>query len=143
MADYFTYFSVTVPLPDESAQTYALNLAQTGRDFVNGEKLPADFPEMLRPAADDWNFETESDDQGEKFGIWLHSDCGAIDAVCLFIQHLLQKFNPDGRIGFEWSNDCSKPRLDAYGGGAAIVTAKNIQSMTTIEWLRKNGISDD
>jgi hypothetical protein len=61
-----------------------------------------------------------------------------MDALCAFIQHLLQKFDPRGRVEFEWSHDCSKPRVDAYGGGAAIITAKRIKSMSTCEWLRKH-----
>ena len=60
-----------------------------------------------------------------------------MDAVCAFIQHLLQKFDPRGRVAFEWSNDCSKPRVDAYGGGAALVTARKIKSLTTGAWLHR------
>jgi hypothetical protein len=41
-------------------------------------------------------------------------------------------------VTFEWSHDCSKPRVDAYGGGAAIITAKRIKTMSTCEWLRKH-----
>jgi hypothetical protein len=58
-----------------------------------------------------------------------------MDALCAFIQHLLQKFDPRGRVEFEWSHDCSKPRVDAYGGGAAIITAKTIRMMSTCQWL--------
>ena len=62
---------------------------------------------------------------------------GGLDAVCEFIQHLLQKFDPRGRVTFEWSHDCSKPRVDAYGGGAACITAKEIKSMSTAAWLNE------
>jgi hypothetical protein len=52
---------------------------------------------------------------------------------CTFIQHLLQRFDPASHATLEWSNDCSKPRMDAFGGGAAIITAKKIKSMSTGE----------
>ena len=142
MADYFTNFSLILELPDQSAQEYALNLAQQATDMRFGEdppKITADFPASLVDVLELWHFETESQgslEQG-KYGIWLHSSDGGIDAVCMYIQHLLWKFNPDGRMEFEWSNDCSKPRTDAYGGGAAIITAKKIKTMTTGEWLQK------
>jgi hypothetical protein len=142
MADYFTNFSLVLELPDQSAQEYALNLAQQAADMRFGEdppKLPPGFPASLVDVLEICFFETEAQgslEQG-KYGIWLHSGDGGIDAVCAFIQHLLRKFNPAGCVEFEWSNGCSKPRTDAYGGGAAIVTAHKIKSMTTGEWLAK------
>jgi len=60
-----------------------------------------------------------------------------VDAVCAFIQHLLRKFDPADHITFEWSNDCSKPRVDACGGGVALVSARKIKSVTTGAWLHR------
>ena len=135
MADYFTCFSVVLKLQDIPQQEYAVDLAaKVSRHRFEDEPLCSDFPPGLVDVLEDWNFETEK----ENDGIWLHSDSGGIDAVCAFIQHLLQKFDPSGRVSFEWSNDCSKPRVDAYGGGAAIITAGKIKSMSTDQWLRKH-----
>ena len=142
MADYFTNFSLVMDLPDEAAQTYALNLAQQAADMQFADdppELPADFPESLVRVLEIWNFETEvqgSLEQG-KYGVWLHSFNGGIDAVCEFNRHLLRKNDLADTVSFEWSNDCSKPRDDAYGGGAAIITARKIKSMNTAEWLQK------
>ncbi len=86
----------------------------------------------LREVIEDWRFETQASDN---WSLWLSSEDGGIDAVCAFIQHLLKMFDPQGRVAFEWSNDCSKPRVDAYGGGAALVTAEEIKTMNTAEWL--------
>ena len=97
------------------------------------EPLPADFPEPLENVLEGWAFETEAIDKG----IWLHSYEGGQDSTCLFIQHLLQKFQFAPSVAFEWSFDCSKPRTDAYGGGAAFITATEIESFTTSEWLQK------
>ncbi len=58
-----------------------------------------------------------------------------IDALCSLIQHLLQKCDPKSHVTFEWSHDCSKPRLDAYGGGAAFITAQEIKTVSTAAWL--------
>ena len=62
---------------------------------------------------------------------------GGVDAVCAFIQHLLHKFDPKDYVTFEWSHDCCKPRVDAYGGGAALITAKEIKTMSTATWLNE------
>jgi hypothetical protein len=138
MADYFTNFSFIISLPNQEAQAYALDLAIEGSSGFQGAELPEDFPTELENVTEDWCFEVEADTSEGKPALWLHSSNGGIDAVCAFIQHLLQKFDPQGRVTFEWSNDCSKPRVDAYGGGAALITAKKIESMTTCEWTRKH-----
>jgi hypothetical protein len=138
MADYFTKFSLVLPLPNEAAQAYALDLTNKAERLQRGEEVPGELPSSLMEVVEIWNFETATDNRDGKWELWLHGEFGGIDALCVFIQHLLQKFNPSGRVSFEWSNDCSKPRVDAYGGGAAIITAKKIKSMNTTEWLRKN-----
>ena len=138
MADYFTNFSLQVRLPDAAAQTYALNLALEASRINQGDEAPADFPADLLSYTEDWCFDTDADVVEKQPGLWLHSSNGGIDAVCAFLQHLLQKFDPSGRVTFQWSNDCSKPRTDAYGGGAAIITARKVKTMSTGEWLCKH-----
>ena len=138
MADYFTHFSLQVRLPDAAAQTYALNLAGQASRLNQGDEAEGDFPAGLLEHADNWCFEAEADVVEEHPGLWLHSSNGGINAACAFLQHLLQKFDPAGQVTFEWSHDCSKPRTDAYGGGAAIITAQEIKTMSTCQWLRKH-----
>ena len=138
MADYFTNFSLQLRLPDEAAQTYALELAAQGNRLNQGDADEPDFPADLLTNVEDWCFEVEADTVEEQPGLWLHSSNGGIDAVCAFLQHLLQRFKLHKAVTFEWSHDCSKPRVDAYGGGAAVITAKKIKTMSTSEWLREN-----
>ena len=140
MADYFTHFSLILSLPNEAAQEYALGLASNARSIQQGDEPSEKFPDSLKEVVEDWNFETDAESAEGKPALWLHSENGGIDAVCAFVQHLLQKFDPKGRVAFEWSHDCSKPRVDAYGGGAALVTAKKIKSMSTSDWLRKQRV---
>jgi hypothetical protein len=135
MADYFTKFSVVLDLKEPEQQAYAMDLAdKAARYRTDDSPVPADFPTDLVEVLEDWTFETEKDTGG----VWLQSDYGGIDAVCAFIQHLLQKFKPQGNVSFEWSHDCSKPRADAYGGGAAYITAHEIKTMNTSDWLNAN-----
>jgi len=92
---------------------------------------------VLRGVIEDWQFDTDSNDPSNCRGVWLHSSDGGIDAACAFIQHLLGRFTPEGHVTLEWSNDCSKPRVDAFGGGAALITARKIKSITTRECLHR------
>jgi hypothetical protein len=137
MADYFTNFSLIVPLPTEAAEKYALDLAHQAFHIHMGEDMPGDFPASLRDVAEDWQFDTDPSDPANGWGLWLHSSDGGIDAVCAFIQHLLERFDPTGHAGLEWSNDCSKPRVDAFGGGAAVITAIKIKHISTGQWLHR------
>ena len=137
MADYFTNFSLIMPLPDEAAEKYALALAEQAFHIHMGEEMPGDFPESLRDVVEDWQFDTDASDPSNGWGLWLHSSSGGIDAVCAFLQHLLQRFDPAGHATLEWSNDCSKPRVDAFGGGAALITADKIKHLNTGQWLHR------
>ena len=138
MADYFTNFSLIVPLPTEAAEKYALHLAGQASSVHQGDAMPDDFPAELRDILEDWQFEFESSHPSTGSGLWLHSNSGGIDAVCAFIQHLLERFDPAGHVALEWSNDCSKPRVDAFGGGAAIITATRIKTISTSQWLHRH-----
>lgn len=137
MALYFTYFSLGIHLPGQAAQDYAVQLAAIATEHRFREKVPKDFPPSLAAVIEDWAFETEAGHPAGGYGLWLYSNAGGIEAVSAFIQHLLEKFDPTGRITFEWSNTCSKARLDAYGGGAAMITTKKIKTFTTGGWLRR------
>jgi hypothetical protein len=132
MADYFTNFSIVLPLKGEP-RDYALNLVKEVEAHRNdNQPLPDSFPEQLKDSIDAWCFDTETVSEG----LWLHSQYGGQDSACVFIQHLLQKFGFGPHVAFEWSHDCSQPRLDAYGGGAAFVTVNEIEIFTTSEWLQ-------
>ena len=135
MADYYTKFSLLMTLPDAAAVEQAVALARQASRIKSADESPENFPTALLEVVEDWQFETEPQSHQGKPGLWLHSGNDGIEAACAFIQHLLRTFNPGGRQTFEWSNDCSKPRVDAFGGGAAIVTAQEIKLMTTTEWL--------
>ena len=137
MADYYTKFSVVVPLPDAAAQAYALELADQAERIRFDDEVIAGFPAALQDVAEDWRFDTHPE-SGDEHGLWLDTCSGGIDAACAYIQHLLRKYNRTGRVTFEWANDCSKSRTDAYGGGAAIITARRIKTMNTSDWLSKH-----
>jgi hypothetical protein len=113
MADYYTNFSLVLKLASEAEQTYTLDRAHRASLAQQGDELPADFPKALVGMVEDWQSETDVDNSGTTHGLWLHSMYGGVDAVCAFIQHLLQKFDPKSYVTFEWSHDCSKPRVDA------------------------------
>ena len=134
MADYYTNFSFVLQLKEPAQKEYALDIANIASAHrCEDQPLPADFPPALVDGLEDWFFEVEACDEG----VWFHSESGGVDAVGALVQHLLLKFQIPGQIAFEWSHDCSKPRIDAYGGGAAVIRAGEIKMMTTGDWLQE------
>ena len=138
MPNYNTEFSFALLLPDQEAVSYALKLVTIADNIRSqfGNHPTEDephLPEELIDCVDDWCFEATNYDSG--IGIWIHSDSGGEDAACHFVQHLLDKFGITETITFQWASTCTKPCLDAFGGGAVLITATDIKSMTTSQWL--------
>ena len=70
--------------------------------------------------------------------IWIHDDDGCVDIEALvdLIQIWMQtsEYSHDP-VGFEWANTCNKPRLDAFGGGAVMITKGGTRWLHTGQWL--------
>lgn len=69
------------------------------------------------------------DYQFEKDGLWIHSENADPDQIASFVQRFLAAFHPDKFFVFSWAYYCSKPRLDEFGGGAAIVRGDGYETI--------------
>jgi hypothetical protein len=56
--------------------------------------------------------------------------------VILFVQRCAQAFGLTGRWGFQWANTCSRPRVNAFGGGAHVL---DLPTRETVSWTDTNG----
>ncbi len=78
------------------------------------------------------SFEVEVDSDG----LWIHADeAGTPEHVVPLIQAYLQKFDPEGGIGFEWADYSDRPILDSFGGGAVWITATDAEWNSGSRWL--------
>jgi hypothetical protein len=84
-----------------------------------------------------WALENnEMDPKKDPTSLWIHAgESGDVDQVASFIQSFLKQFRPRSKWGMEWSNDCDKERLDAFGGGAFVATAHTVEWINTGQWL--------
>jgi hypothetical protein len=83
----------------------------------------------------------------EDEGLWItHDESANVDALSDFIgdwllgpDTLTDTALPDrpAYVGFEFSHDCSRPMLDAYGGGAVFITASGSEWTNSFSWLNK------
>lgn len=123
MADYYTHLSILVTGSEEELDHLI---------------------RMLNDANDELDQEEEGSSMGvlyekEKRGVWIHDDAGyvEIEPLCEAISSWLSHFNSPKYVTVEWAHTCSRPILDAYGGGAALIRAERVDYLSTAQWLRQ------
>lgn len=160
MADHYTEFSFVVELPTLEAVQEAVRLYAgivAARDADAGEELHSDNQALYEFARERLtavgmasvlndestlfdistiSMEPESTEQEGTPCLWIHSDeSGSVDGAAIFVQMLMRIFGLKDPVGFEWANTCSKLRVDSFGGGAIWVTAQEIDSCSSGDWL--------
>lgn len=140
MADNFTQFSFAIPLDGDEQMAWARRavayiFAAAEVDLDPDELVNIEGDGEFRPILPDdetVDFVPEIDQDG----IWIHTDdTGTPEHVVGLIQAFLAKFDPEGYIGFEWADTCSRPILDSFGGGAVFITATDARWMASSTWL--------
>jgi hypothetical protein len=125
MADYFTHFSCLLDVGTPENVARALDLYATAPDDEDGLRI-----------ADGFDLSIQNDSGTE---LWIHDDCsGDPERVIEFVLLCAGQFDLKGLWGFEYANTCSRPRLDAFGGGAHVIdldARKSIGWTSTNEWL--------
>jgi hypothetical protein len=112
MDNDYTQFSEVLPnLTDEEVQWLT-------------EQLETDYEDL------EVLYEFDTDEQPDGWGryLWLYADESAdLEQVAGFVQKFLRHSRPDQYWSLTFACTCSKPRVGAFGGGAAFVTANDIQ----------------
>ena len=128
MADYFTHFSCLLDVGTLDKATRALALFQSLREADQD----ADDPEVA-------GFTLVRQDAPEDSTLWIHYDeHGDVEAVIRFVLRLADELDLTGLWGFQYALTCSRPRLEAFGGGAHVIdlgARKSIGWTSSQEWL--------
>ena len=128
MADYFTQFScaLDVGTPDKAVAALGLFLR------LREEDAASDDPEFS-------GFALSLPDGPGSSVLWFHDDGqGDVEGLIRFVLRLAEELDLTGLWGFEYANTCSRPRLEAFGGGAHVIdlnARKSIGWISTHEWL--------
>lgn len=142
MADYFTNISFAF-----HCTPYEAERLEAVFDF-DGEQITdqTEWPEVLQrvwPTAvdfaraltgephDDWIMIGVEQYHFDDGGFWIQSSNPNLEAIAIIIQACCPETLSEAPIGFQWSNDCSKPRLDAFGGGCCAIFADRIEFENT------------
>lgn len=129
MADYYTELSFVIKFDSEEQSQKAKQLFDA---FEEGK-----YPDRLDdPDWPDTGCQARVMDHA-KDELWIsHDESANLDNLVSFLELLLDEFEIDEPVGVEWSSTCTKPRLDAYGGGAFVVKrGAEPQFMNTAMWL--------
>ena len=125
MADFFTHFScvLDVGTPDNTAR--ALDLYNALMDENAQEDPPSDaFLLSIQP-----------EHGGSQ--LWIRDGAmGDPQTVITFVLRCAEVLDLKGRWGFQWANTCSRPRIDAFGGGAQVL---DLGLRKTIAWTDTSG----
>ena len=69
--------------------------------------------------------------------LWIRDDgYGDPEQVIRFVKLCAAEFNLTGLWGFQYSNTCSRPRVDAFGGGAHVL---DLATGETVDWISTDG----
>jgi hypothetical protein len=128
MADYFNHFSCLIDVGSPEKAARALELFHD----LRAADQHADELEVS-------GFTLERQDAPEGSTLWIHDDeHGDVEAVIRFVLRLAAELDLSGLWGFEYALTCSRPRLDAFGGGAHVIdlgARKSVGWTSSQEWL--------
>jgi len=107
VADYFTQFSCVLDVGTADKALAALDLFLRLRE----EDEATDDPEFS-------GFALSLQDGLGTSVLWFHDDCqGDVEGVIRFVLRIAEDLDLTGLWGFDYANTCSRPRLEAFGGG--------------------------
>jgi hypothetical protein len=136
MAENYTHFSCELDVGSPDKATRALALFQE----LRAADLDADDPEVA-------GLTLVRQDAPEGSTLWIHDDDhGDVEAVIRFVLRLADDLNLTGLWGLQYAMTCSRPRLDAFGGGAHVIdlgARKSIGWTSSQEWLAAALNGDD
>jgi len=125
MADYFTHFSCLLDVGTPGNAARALDLYNDLCAECAAEDPPSDgFLLSLDPAHGGSN-------------LWMRDDgTGDPQRVIDFVLRCAAEFGLTGRWGFQWANSCSRPRVNAFVGGAHVF---DLGRRDTVAWIGTHG----
>lgn len=123
MADYYTHFSFVVP--------FCVDGNTEAQDEGHVRRIVDELKEIIEDANENDGNDTFPEDympyglsvEEDGSGVWITDDAGEAtpDAAEAAVRWLLDRPGSPDVVSFEWANTCSKPRIDAFGGGGMVI----------------------
>lgn len=121
MADYYTHFSIAIPLRGVDTPSKVADILRKRRD----ER------ELLFDAGQDdaaYDIEVDFESVIEDGSLYLTDNgmSGNVEHVARFLQELVRLGYVQEPVAFQWADTCSRPRADAFTGGGVVVTKRKL-----------------
>jgi len=135
MANYNSMFSAAIPdLTPAEAEWIATDLAPVDPWGLDEVELAAVLERAGLPDLDEtwpaFAWEIQSHSQGLE--LWLYAeDHWNADHVISFVGRFIERWRPEYVFTMTWADTCTKPHVDAFGGGWLVVTRDQVLSGTT------------
>ena len=127
MADYYAQFSTR--LEKLNAEEAEWLRDQLDRDFEEDER-----PTWLDEADDAPGFEWDLFE--DTLGLWtMNGSATDLHSATELVREFLERFRPNSYWSIQYATTCSRPKLDAFGGGVAFVTAAEVEFHDGGNWL--------
>ncbi len=136
MAEYFTYFSCMLDV-------------KTPANVVRALDIYGDLSDEIERDDGIIGFLASAETDGGSTLIWMRNDedgYGDPEHVIDFVLRCAKALGLTGRWGLAYADTCSKPHLDAFGGGAHAIDlekAETIGWVSTGEWLAERLAPDE
>ncbi|WP_374544401.1 hypothetical protein [Rhodoblastus sp.] len=125
MANYFTHFSclLNVGTPENAAR--ALDLYNKLSEEGASEE----------PPSEGFLLSIEPEHGGAQ--LWMHDEeTGDPERLIQFVKLCAAEFGLTGRWGFQYADTCSRPRVNAFRGGAHVL---DLATGETVDWIYTDG----
>jgi len=129
MADYFTHFSCLLDVGTSDNAQAALDLYKTFMAEASRNDGPRNgFRLSIHP-------------DGDGTQLWMRDDVsGDPLQVIFFVRRCAESFGLYGAWGLQWANACSRPNINAFGGGAHVLDLSSLKTVAradTSQWLAR------
>lgn len=133
MADYFTELSFVVDCGSEEDAQMLIQYLTLDEDS-DAKLIEKAGVDREWPSCD---VSATIDDQPTR--VWIHNNGGSpyLDNLVSALNAWTKQTKYPDPISFEWSGTCSRPRLDAFGGGAVVIYKGRAKWMNTGNWSAK------
>lgn len=127
MSNNYRNFSFALKLNDEpEVSWFRSRLIMAMNEEDNDGNPGHDFDATVYPEGDNKDKYVWFRDNGEG---------GNLEQIADIVQEYLKQFNKKGYLVITWADYCDKHRLDEFGGGVALVTAKKTHWFNESKWI--------
>ena len=135
MANYYTQASFLVSFETKEKENEASTILSALENHED-EPCQGELKDLAKAMElEDYCYVGFSCQDEDSLTWWIYADETIdVNRTVQFFEYLVRK-DLCKPFGFQWADTCSKARLDAFGGGAVLISKEGTEWMSTDAWL--------